>query len=108
MSSNVTIEVGGRQYRMACADGEEAHIEGLARTIDGKLQAMGNLQGQSEARTLLFACLLLADELHEKAAAPAPPPPPAEPDEESVQALEKMAERLETLAARLESGGRAH
>ena len=102
MSSNVTIEVGGRQYRMACAEGEEDHIRSLARTIDSKLQAMGNLQGQTEPRTLLFACLLLADELHEKQAAPPPAP------EIDAEPLENMADRLEALASRLESGGATH
>ena len=63
--SNVTLTIGGRHYTVACAAGEEAHIEMLGRTIDGKLHGMPNLAGQSEARTLLFAALLLADELHE-------------------------------------------
>ncbi len=63
--SNVTLTIGGRHYTVACAAGEEAHIEKLGGAIDAKLQGTPGLSGQSEARTLLFAALLLADELHE-------------------------------------------
>ena len=96
--SNVTLSIGGRFYSVACGQGEEAHIEALGRTIDGKLTGMPNLSGQSEARTLLFAALLLADELHELRAGNAP----AE-DAQSTEALERLAETLEGLAERLEN-----
>ena len=96
--SNVTLSIGGRFYSVACGQGEEAHIEALGRTIDGKLTGMPNLSGQSEARTLLFAALLLADELHELRAGNAP----AE-DAQSAEALERLAETLEGLAERLEN-----
>ena len=100
--SNVTVTIGGRHYTVACATGEEQHIEMLGRTIDGKLGDL-NLQGQSEARTLLFAALLLADELHEIQSGGAP----ARPDDDgpAAEALESLAARLEDLAERLESAG---
>lgn len=63
--SNVTLHIGGRNFTVASADGEESHIEMLGRMIDGRLKRMGSAVGQSESRTLLFAALLLADELHE-------------------------------------------
>ena len=59
---------------------------------------MPNLSGQSEARTLLFAALLLADELHELRSGNAP----AE-DTQSAEVLERLAETLEGLAERLEN-----
>jgi cell division protein ZapA len=96
--SNVTLSIGGRFYSVACGQGEEAHIEGLGRTIDGKLTGMPNLSGQSEARTLLFAALLLADELHELRSGNAPTE-----DAKSADALERFAETLEGIAERLES-----
>jgi cell division protein ZapA len=102
--SNVSLTIGGRQYAVACAAGEEAHVERLGRTIDGKLQGMAGLAGQSEARTLLFAALLLADELHDArsgGSGPAgPPPPPAAAD-----GLEALADRLESIADHLEAAG---
>jgi cell division protein ZapA len=96
--SNVTLSIGGRFYSVACGQGEEAHIEALGRTIDGKLTGMPNLSGQSEARTLLFAALLLADELHELRSGNARPE-----DGQSAEALERLAETLEGLAERLEN-----
>jgi cell division protein ZapA len=109
--SNVTLTIGGRPYTVACAAGEERHIEDLGRSIDAKLGQVPGLAGQSEARTLLFAALLLADELHELnqavPAAPAPPPAAAgtEQDEPAAaEALEIVADRLESLADRLETG----
>ena len=97
--SNVTVTIGGRHYTVACAAGEEQHIELLGRSIDGKLQGLANMSGQSEARTLLFAALLLADELHERDRGPAAD----EPDPRVAETLEALATRLEALAARLES-----
>ena len=107
--SNVTLHIGGRAFTVACAAGEEAHITGLGRMIDAKLHAMGGAVGQTETRVLLFAALLLADELHETrhgagAPIPPPPPPPPPPQEDRVLAegLESIAGRLEKCAAHLE------
>ena len=111
--SNVTLSIGGRSFTVACAEGEEVHVSGLGRMIDTKLTAMGDMSGQSEPRMLLFAALLLADELHEARSSapqsasadpdPAAPPAPALPDGMD-QRLEELAARLENLADHLESG----
>jgi len=99
--SNVTISVAGRRYTIACASGEEAHIEMLGASIDEKLRALPNLAGQPEARLLLYAALLLADEAHEAGNLLAPPASPKEG--EIAETLETLAARLETLATALES-----
>lgn len=104
--SNVTLTIGGRHYTVACATGEEEHIGELGRVIDAKLQDIPNLSGQAEARTLLFAALLLADELHEArggAASPAAAPPAAS-SPVVAESLEALAGRLEGLASRLDGG----
>lgn len=107
--SNVSLTIGGRSFTVACAEGEEGHVTGLGRLIDGKLSAMGDMTGQSESRMLLFAALLLADDLHETERKPAPPnapaAAPAAPEHSPVSAekLAAIAERLENLASRLES-----
>ena len=98
MSSNVTLTIAGRRYTIACAAGEEAHIEALGRSIDDKLAALDSLAGNSPERILLYASLLLADELHEaKNAAP------AAPRADHAETLENLADRLEALASQLES-----
>ena len=63
--SDVSLEVGGRKYTVACADGQEEHVQRLASVIDGKLGTMGANLSSQEAKNLLFAALLLADELDE-------------------------------------------
>lgn len=100
--SNVTLSIGGRRYTIACAAGEENHIAMLGASIDSRLATIPNLHGQSEARSLLFAALLLADELHEagKQLVASPASAAAEP-------LEKLADRLETLASQLEASAAA-
>lgn len=96
--SNISLQIGGRSYSVACAAGEEDHVARLGRLIDAKVQAMGG--GHTEVRQLLFAALILADELHEARQGIVPAPPPAAPDH-SV-ALEAIADRLEKCAAALE------
>jgi cell division protein ZapA len=98
--SNVTLAIGGRTFTVACASGEEDHVAGLGRMISDKITAMGDLSSQSESRMLLFAALLLADELHEATVRSAPAAPA--PAHGGAQRLEAIAERLENLAASLE------
>ena len=61
--SNVTLTIGGRSFTLACEDGEEAHVSRLGKLIDAKVAAAGAAP-HTEARMLLFACLMLADEVH--------------------------------------------
>ncbi len=99
--SNVSLTIGGRNFTVACAQGEEKHIRGLGASIDSKLTAMGGMSGQSETRMLLFAALLLADELHEAEAKTDSPLKSQE--ESSPDLLPQLTERLDGLAARLEN-----
>jgi len=96
--SNVSIEIAGRSYSVACQDGQEAHIARLGQVIDAKLASLGQNVRQNESRTLLFAALLLADEVDELKKRP--PAPVAEPAD--APALEALADRLEKLAESLE------
>ncbi|MGX7895438.1 cell division protein ZapA [Tsuneonella sp. HG222] len=95
--SNVTLDIAGRKFTVACGPGEEAHIEELGRIIDAKIAEMPGLASQSEARCLLYAALLLADENHELARNKAPQPSLGAP-------LERLADRMEHIAEQLESG----
>ncbi|NBC36391.1 cell division protein ZapA [Novosphingobium sp. FSY-8] len=63
--SNISLFVGGRDYVVACAPGEEAHVTALGVLIDEKLDELPESVAQSEVRSLLFAALLLADEVVE-------------------------------------------
>jgi cell division protein ZapA len=98
--SNVTLDIAGRKFTVACAEGEEAHISMLGRAINAKLLDMPNITNQSEARALLYAALLLADENHELKQGGGGA---AEPSPEVADSLESLAGRLETMASHLEN-----
>ena len=103
--AEVTIEVGGRRYDVTCRDGEEDQLRRLARLVDEKAeQARLAVGGVNEARQLLLAALLLADELSDLRAGRTVPLPP-DTDSALADAVEQLAERVETLAEHLE--GRA-
>ncbi len=36
----VNVSIAGKSYRMACGDGEEAHLEGLAAMFDARIEEM--------------------------------------------------------------------
>jgi len=104
--SDVVLSLGGRSYAVACAPGEEAHIADLGRIIEDKLRTLPGGMGKNNSRSLLFAALLLADELFElrnaqKNQAPAQTAPSTPPAATSEQ-LDALAARLEALADALE------
>ncbi len=103
--AEVSLDVGGRQYIVACRDGGEEHLRGLARRVDAKVEeARGAVGTANEVRQLLFAALLLADDLSEAAAAP--PSAPVD-DGSTARALESVAARIEAIADALEREGAA-
>ncbi|QKG71417.1 cell division protein ZapA [Erythrobacter mangrovi] len=104
--SDVTLEVGGRKYSVSCQDGQEAHVQRLAGVIDSKLGSMGANLSSQEAKNLLFAALLLADELDEaqKQAGSAVAAAPDFDAERIAGQLERLAGALENAAQVLEGG----
>ena len=101
--AEVDVIIAGRPYKVACRDGEEENLRAAARLVDAKSrQALAGLGTLSEARQLLFAGLLLADQLIDQRPDAAPP---AEPDPELGMRAEQLAQRLESLADHLETQG---
>ena len=99
--AEVTLNIAGRSYQVACRDGEEDNLLAAARLVDGKCrEALAGLGTLSESRQFLFASLLLADQLLDKPGAKADS---AEPD--LAPRVERLASRLEALAATLEDAG---
>ena len=98
--ADVTLSIGGHSYTLACRDGEEAHLLNMGALIDAKtVEARAAVGGLSEIRQLVFAALLLADELSERRAVPTVTPAS---DASSLTALVGVAERLEAIASTLE------
>lgn len=100
--AEVEISIAGRRYKVACRDGEEQNLRHAAEMTDAKArEALAGLGALSEGRTLLFASLLLADQLIEKRGS-ASLPPSMPPDPQVVRRVDALAERLERLAGELE------
>jgi cell division protein ZapA len=58
----VTISIGGRQFEVACQDGEETYLHAAAKMLDDEAQVLSDQVGRMpEARMLLMAGLMLAD-----------------------------------------------
>ena len=64
--SHVNVSICGRQYRMACEDGQEDHLRGLAEDLDRRVETMRDSFGEiGEMRLTVMAALMIADELAE-------------------------------------------
>jgi len=100
--AEVNLEIAGRHYRLACRDGEEDNLRAAALLVDAKSrEALAGMGQMSEARQLLLASLLIADQLIERKGPPAAAPA-AGPDPQIVRRVDALAERLERLAGNLE------
>ena len=62
----VSVTINGRQFRMACEDGEEEHLTHLAQELDARIvQLRGRFGEIGDTRLTVMAALALADELSE-------------------------------------------
>ena len=62
----VTVTIAGKTYRIACGEGEESHLEGLAALYDARIQEMRSSFGEiGDMRLHVMAAITLADEMHE-------------------------------------------
>ncbi len=100
--AQVDVAINGRNYRVACDDGQEDHLRQLAEYVDRRVMELVESVGQiGEARLVVMASLLIADELSESFASLEAGDPEAE--ERLAQATDAVAERIETIAAGLEA-----
>ncbi len=64
--AQVTIRINGYAYTVGCEDGQEDHLARMAAEIEQRINSIKAIGGQSgEARLLMLASLLLADELYD-------------------------------------------
>jgi cell division protein ZapA len=100
--AEVELTIAGRPYRIACRNGEEETLRKAGALVDAKSrEALAGLGTLSESRQLLFAALLLADQMVEGKDFELP----KGPDEELINRTQRLADRLESLAGTLEQTG---
>jgi cell division protein ZapA len=64
--AQVTVTIAGHVYRVACGEGEEAHLQGLARQIDERIETLKRNFGEiGDQRLMIMAAITIADELAE-------------------------------------------
>ena len=106
--AQVTLRINGFAYTLGCQDGEEAHLQAMAAEVDRRIESVKASAGPSgEARMLVIASLLMADELFEAgqklAAAESAAGTSAEGAKDAAPAADpKLGRRLGKLAKRAE------
>ena len=114
----VAITINGRSYDIACDDGQEDHLSLLGLYLDQKVAELVTNVGQvGDTRLMVMACLLIADELadaydelaeakenRQEQAGPAAQDSGEDAERNGAvqQSLERLARRIEDVAARLE------
>jgi len=104
----LTVTINGREYQVACDDGQEDHLSKLARYIDAKMGELVGAVGQiGDARLLVMTSLLIADELSDAYRQLESFDAESGDDGKAshvamTSALEACAQRIENIAARIE------
>ena len=63
---HVNTTIAGRQFRLACEDGQEDHLQTLAKDIDQRIADLRAKFGEiGDTRLTVMAALMVADELSE-------------------------------------------
>jgi len=108
--AQLNVSINGRNYPVACDDGQEAHLARLGTYVDNRIKELTAAVGQvGDTRLLVMVSLLLADELSDAYSEL----DVAQSADEGVAAMlsaeealsteiEKLAERIENIAERLE------
>jgi cell division protein ZapA len=109
----VVVTVNGRAFPLNCVDGEEPRIRRLAQYVEGKVADFVKTHGQiGEARLILLAALVIADELSDtndiiqqerSRTRGGAVIGPAEDSGAVVSGIRGLAQRIESIAARLET-----
>jgi len=105
----VSVKINGYSYTVGCEEGQEQHLAAMGREVENRIDSIKALGGQSgEARLLVLAALLMADELHdlrieaEGMRAGAGKPSRKGDGEAAARRMAKLAARAEQIAGDLE------
>ena len=62
--SHINVTINGRQFRMACEEGQEVRLLKLAESFESRIQALRGKFGEiGDARLTVMAALMACDEL---------------------------------------------
>ncbi len=64
--AEVNVEIAGRRYRMACEDGQQQHLIGLAERFDAQIEGLREAVGEiGDGRLTVMAGIAVMDRLEE-------------------------------------------
>lgn len=62
----LTVTLYGRDYQLACPDGQERRVQELVNMVEQRMQAVaGSVGNTTENRLFMLTCMMLADEMLE-------------------------------------------
>jgi cell division protein ZapA len=120
--SQVNVTINSKHYRMACDDGQEAHLAGLAERLNGAIETLRDRFGEiGDQRLTVMAAIMFADQSAEAArrvalleaqlteahaAHAASAESGAEDASAAASAVLAAAERIESFAGKVGSGSK--
>lgn len=109
--AEISITINGRNYGIACDDGQEKRVQELARFVDGRLKEIARAgAATNESHLLVLTSIILADEIADMKAQGVPmsaqaPVGVAISEEEEVaivSAIDLLAARIDQIAANIQ------
>ena len=92
--NHVNVTINGRQYRMACEEGQEMRLLRLAESLESRIQSLRGKFGEiGDARLQVMAALTVCDELMDAS--------------NQIRSLEREAETLRDVRANAAERARA-
>ena len=120
--SSVSVTINGKNYRMACEEGQEAHLTALAERLDDYVgQLKGSFGEIGDQRLTVMAGVMVTDELVEmekknkalveeietlKSSAKTAVSEMGSAEKETAEKISAIAERLSNLAGQLSGGAK--
>ena len=103
--AELAVTVNGREHVLTCGDGQEARLRRLVQAVDARVAQFVAEVGQvGEARLLLLAALVIADELADaNDALQTERNRNRAAEDMAADSLVGLAERIAAIAARLET-----
>ncbi|MHA1157474.1 MAG: cell division protein ZapA [Alphaproteobacteria bacterium] len=121
--AQVNVTISGRSYRIACEDGQEDHLLGLAGRLDEAIVEMRGQFGEiGDQRLVIMAAITMADRIDEmerrlaamdvdmaqfEDARARSAEREAAAEQDLVRVVDSVTRRLETLAGRVAGNGEA-
>ncbi len=95
--AQVNVTINGRSFRMACDDGEEKRLEGLAQRFDGWINELRGAFGEiGDQRLTVMAGIMATDQLSEMERKLARAEEALEAERAALEALRQNQQQSET------------